>query len=405
MPDTFSIILSGGTPKQVAPPMSRLFGIDEKLAGQIAGASPIVLVENLTEDQATGARAALEDLASVGAELILKIGNVGSIPKVGWGGVPKIAGKPATDYTAPRPTPRPDAAPGTFCCPQCGAAFRLVPEPSASPSAAAPGSPPATKPARKPSGLAIKDSGFEEIPLPDSLKSLESPDELPDVPEVPSSPKAAPASPAPPAASPVKGAVPVSQVKPGHSAPMALEDFEAGLASDDDLLTDLDDGLPDVPDEPRQPVAPKSLPKKPSRKPVVQVTGLEDIEVDPLPPPAGGSAAAAKPGPPKPAAGARPAAAKPRAASPAATPAGGDPSERVNIFANKSTNPKMVELLAKIRGIGPEEAGQLASKPLVTVARNISRKQAEVIKQKFNENRISVRLSPVRASQRMKPAE
>ncbi|MHC4917038.1 MAG: hypothetical protein ACYTGB_16285, partial [Planctomycetota bacterium] len=78
---------------------------------------------------------------------------------------------------------------------------------------------------------------------------------------------------------------------------------------------------------------------------------------------------------------------------------------KANIFANKSNNPKMAELLAKIRGISVEEAEDLAQKPLVTVARNISRKQAEVIKRKFTENKISVRLSPVRASQRMKPPD
>ncbi len=398
MPESYSIILSGGTPGDVAPAMSQLFGIDQKLAGQIAGASPIVLVEDLNEDQAGGVRTALNELVSAGAEITLKAGSVGSIPKVGWGGVPKIAGRLATDYTAPAPEPAPGivSAPGTFCCPECGASFSLVREGAATPGAAAvPASAPV--PAAKPAApMGPRDSGFEEIPLPDALKALESPPDLPDVPEVPS---AAPAKQG--TAAPVGGAIPASQVKPGHSSPMALEDFEAGLASDDNLLADLDDGLPDVPDEPAKPVAAK----RPAKKPLVEVTGLDDIEVMPL----GGAAKAppaAKPAAPKakPAKKAKPAPAA-KSEAPAGDDAGGDPNQKVNIFANKNNSPKMVELLSKIRGVSPEEAEELASKPLVTVARNISRKQAEVIKKKFLQNRISVRLSPARASQRMKPAE
>jgi hypothetical protein len=407
--DSYSIILSGGTPTQVAPHMAKLFGIDEKLAGQIAGAAPIVLVEDLTEDQATGVRGALNDLAGAGAEITLKAGNVGSIPKVGWGGVPKIAGKPATDYTAPQPKPSPGivSAPGTFCCPACGATFKLVREGAADAPAASPPSAQAADAAK----MGVKDSGFEEIPLPDALKALESPPDLPDVPEIPAAPAAAPQPAAEAAPQPVGGAISASQVKPGHSAPMALEDFEAGLASDDNLLADLDDGLPDVPDEPPKPVPAK----KSKKKPLVNVTGLDEIEVQPLDQPAAPKAKAAAPKAKAAAPKAKAAAPKAKAAAPKARPVtasptahtepaaqgGGDPNEKVNIFANKSANPKMVELLAMIRGISPAEAEDLATKPLVTVARNISRKQAEVIKKKFNEHRISVRLSPARPSQRL----
>jgi ribosomal protein L7/L12 len=407
MPESYSIILSGGTPGDVAPAMSKLFGIDQKLAGQIAGASPIVLVEDLNEDQAAGVRGALDELVTAGADIALKAGNVGSIPKVGWGGVPKIAGKPATDYTAPQPPPGIVSAPGTFCCPECGANFKLIREGAAAAGAAqpAPAAPAATK---SPAQMGVKDSGFEEIPLPDALKALESPPDLPDVPEVPSAAAPAPGAGAP--AAPVGGAIPASQVKPGHSAPMLLEDFEAGLASDDNLLADLDDGLPDVPDEPAKPMPPKAPIKARAKSPLVEVSGMDDIEVMPL----GGAAKAApaaKPAAPKAAPKAKKAApaakAKPAKAKAKAPPGdlGGDPNEKVNIFANKSSNPKMVELLSKIRGVSPEEAEDLASKPLVTVARNISRKQAEVIRKKFNESRISVRLSPARASQRMKPVD
>jgi len=396
MADSYSIILSGGTPGQVAPPMSQLFGIDQKLAGQIAGASPIVLVEDLNEDQAGGVRAALQDLVVAGAEITLKAGNVGSIPKVGWGGVPRIAGKPATEYTSPAPPPSISSAPGTLCCPECGATFKLVKEGSPAAVAKQAGSAAAR--------MGARDSGFEEIPLPDALKSLESPPDLPDVPDIPDVPESSPAKPEKGAApAPAGGAISANQVKPGHSAPMALEDFEAGLASDDNLLDDLDDGLPDVPDEPAKPVPAKP----PAKKALVEVTGMDDIEVTPLDGPAKTASAAKPAAAPKAAPIAAPKAARPKPVQTAdATAAGGgDPNEKVNIFANKSNNPKMVELLAKIRGVSPEEAEDLASKPLVTVARNISRKQAEVIKKKFLENRISVRLSPTRASQRMKPPE
>ncbi len=399
MAESYSIILSGGKPADLAPAMSKLFGIDQKLAGQIAGASPIVLVEDLNEDQAAGVRGALDELISAGADIAMKAGNVGSIPKVGWGGVPKIAGKPATDYTAPQAAPGIVSAPGSFCCPACGATFKLIREGAvaSAPVAASPAAP-----AKSPAKMGVKDSGFEEIPLPDALKAMESPPDLPDVPEVPSA--AAPGAKAEAPAAPVGGAIPASQVKPGHSAPMALEDFEAGLASDDNLLADLDDGLPDVPDEPPKPVRAKAS----TKKPLVGVSGMDDIEVMPLGGPAK-AAPVAKPAAPKAvpkAMKAAPAKAAPAVkAKPPAGGTGGDADEKVNIFANKSNNPKMVELLSKIRGVSPQEAEEMASKPLVTVARNISRKQAEVIRKKFNESRISVRLSPARPSQRMKPID
>ncbi len=399
----YSIILSGGTPTEVAPAMAKLFGIDPRLAGQIAGAAPIVIVEDLDQGQAAGVRAALGELVAAGAEITVKAGSVGSIPKVGWGGVPKISGKLATQYTGPAAS----GGAGSFCCPSCGAVFRLVPEGASAPSAPAAAPPPAAAP--KPKPKSTQDSGFEEIPLPDALKALEAPPDLPDVPEIPSAAPKPAAAPQP--AQPVGGAISVNQVKPGHSAPMALEDFEAGLASDDNMLADLDDGLPDVPEE-----APRPVPaKKPLKKPLVQVEGLEEIGVQPLnappkaPPAAKPAALKARPAAPKAKAAAPRAmpAGKPRPATVAPSPedGGGDPNEKVNIFANKSNSPKMAELLAKIRGISVAEAEDLAQKPLVTVARNISRKQAEVIKKKFTEHKISVRLSPVRASQRMKPPD
>ncbi len=410
MADQHSIILSGGTPAEVAPAMAKLFAIDPKLAGQIAGAAPIVLVENLTAGQASGVRAALDELVSAGGQVEVKAGSVGSIPKVGWGGVPKIAGKPADQYTPPAPPAAAPGAPGTFCCPACGATFSLFQAGAA--AAAAPAAP-----APAPAKMTAKDSGFEEIPLPDALKALESPPDLPDVPEIPAAPPAAQpaaAAPAPePAPAPVGGAIPISKVKPGHSAPMALEDFEKGLASDDSLLADLDDGLPNVPDEPPRPVPAKRTAKKPLAN--VNVQGLDEIEVAPLgaPPPAARPAAPAAKAAPKarPAAPKAKAAAAPKAkAAPVAKAApagagGGDPNEKVNIFANRSNNPKLIELLAKIRGVSREEAQELAAKPLVTVAKNISRKQAEVIRRKFGESSISVRLTPTRASQRMKPPD
>ncbi len=400
-----SIILSGGTPADVGPAMAKLFAIDPKLAGQIAGAAPIVLVEDLTADQAGGVRAALDELAAAGAGIEVKAGSVGSIPKVGWGGVPKIAGKLATEYTSVAP-PAAAGAPGSFCCPACGASFTLVQQGAA-----------AAVPSPAPAGakMTAKDSGFEEIPLPDALKALESPPELPDVPEIPA---AAPAPKAEPQPQPVGGAIKASKMNPSSSGPMALEDFEAGLASDDSLLADLDDGLPDVPDEPVRPVPAKRA----AKAPLVNVQGMDQIGVQPLDAPAAPVAKAkaapvakakaapvakAKPAAPKakaaPVAKAKAAPSTRKIADPAA--GGGNPDEKVNIFANRSNNPELIGLLAKIRGVSEAEAEELAAKPLVTVAKNISRKQAEVIRKKFSESKISVRLTPVRASQRMKPPD
>jgi ribosomal protein L7/L12 len=389
-----SIVLHGGNPERLAPLLARLFGIEASLAAQIVRAAPIVLVEGLAAGQAAAVCTALSELTAAGAQIAVKTGPVGSIPKVGWGGIPKIAGKPATEYTA--------AADRGFTCPCCGASFTLVV--SSAPQAEAPAAVQGkSAAAHTPS---TKDSGFEEIPLPEALKSLESPPDLPDVPEVPSAGAAVPKPVAAP--QPKGGAISASKVKPNASAPMALEDFEAGLASDDSMLSDLDEGLPNVPDEPPKPVPVKPAPRPPTQrtvppkppgpaKQVLKVTGLDDLQIE-----GAGAAPAKNPAPPAKPAPAKPSPAKPSPAKPApakSTPApAGD--DKFNIFASRSNNPRMVELIAKIRGVSQEEAEELAQKPLVTIAKNISRKQAEVIRDKFAESRISVRMSPANPSQR-----
>ncbi len=419
-----ALVLSGGTAASVAPPLARLFGIDARLAGQIAGAAPIVLVDNLNDSQAAGVLAALADMTSAGARLEVKSGaELGSLPRVGWPGGPKIGGRAAADYAATSASAQAPAA-GELRCPCCGAALRLVAAEGAAPA-------PATAPAPAAGAAplprkAVKDSGFEEIPLPEALKSLEGgPGELPDVPDVPEAKPAKPVA-APPAPPVSKGAISVKKANPGSSAPMALEDFEAGLASDDQLMADLDDGLPQVPDE-----KPKPVPVKPAAPPAAAPVRAEDISVVPeaaKPAAAAPKARMVRPVTPqqavrqaltkptipvaKPAAPAAPAAA-PAVARPATsvptdkpgTGVTGDPAEKVNIYINKTNNAKVHELLAKLHNISVEEAAELANKTLVTVAKGISRAQAEVIKKKLAEYKVSARLSAVRLSQRTDAGE
>jgi len=396
-----AVVLSGGAAASLAPVLARLFGIDARLAGQIAGAAPIVLVDNLSESQAAGVSAALAEMAAAGARLEVKTGSLGSLPRVGWPGGPRIAGKPAVEYTAPFATG--PVIEGQLRCPCCGAALRLVP--IAGPAAPGPAARAAAAPA-----MGKRDSGFEEIPLPEALKALEgAPPELPDVPDVPEAkPAKAKAEPPPPVA---KGAVSVRNAKPGSSSPMALEEFEAGLASDDKMLADLDEGLPQVPDEKPKPVpiklapAPQTPPPRPAR--------VEEIGVAPAAPkPAAAPPQARMVRPMTPQEAARHVAARPATAVPSApaaakpgTAASGDPTERVNIYINKTNNPKVHELMAKLHNVSAEEAAELCNKTLVTVAKGVSRQQADVIKKKLNEYKVSARLSTVRLSQRTEPQE
>jgi ribosomal protein L7/L12 len=116
--------------------------------------------------------------------------------------------------------------------------------------------------------------------------------------------------------------------------------------------------------------------------------------------------AAPPPPPAKPPTAGRPVTAvKPTTAVKSDTSFTGDPNEKVNIYINKTNNPKVHELIGKLHNISAEEAADLANKPLVTVARNISRQQAEIIKKKLAEYRVSARLSAARMSQRTEPEE
>lgn len=422
--------MGAGPVQKTAPILVRLFAIDGRLAAQIASAAPIVLVSGLSAGQAEGVRAALGELAAAGVEIKVQSGDLGTLPQVGWPGVPKIAGRPATEHVAPPAATAGRAGPGAgpmIRCPACGATFRLAPDgapQAAAPAAAAPA--PAAGARRPPSAVNKETFGFEEVPLPEELREVApaaasrppAPADLPDVPELPSAPasKPPPSAPAPPA-SPPKSSV----------LPMALEDFEAGLAHDESLLADLDDGLPQVPEEKPRPVPIKPVTAKP-------VKDSGNISVEPLAPgktpvraPAGSRPPSARPMTPQQAARhalagkaggkpvAKPAAkpvAKPSAAprpptappapAPAAAPAG-DPGEKCNVFATGSNNPKLAELLSKIRGVPLEQAQELATKTVITVARNISRDKAEIIRRKFVEHRISVRVAPAGQSQRTSP--
>ncbi|HOX06690.1 MAG TPA: hypothetical protein PK280_09825 [Planctomycetota bacterium] len=415
---TCAVVLSGGAAASVAPPLAKLFGIEARLAGQIAGAAPIVLVDNLSTGQAAGVSAALAEMTAAGARLEIKAASdLGSLPRVGWPGGPKINGRAAAEYTAPAAAGAGSAADGQLRCPCCGAALRLIAAQGGAPAPAAAAAAPAAAPAGR---REAKDSGFEEIPLPDALKSLDAvSSELPDVPELPE-PKPVKVKAEPPPAPPaVKGAISMKNAKPGSSAPMALEDFEAGLASDDQMMADLDDGLPQVPDEKAKPVP--AAPPRPAALPAP--ISLDEITVQPeagRPAAAVPKAKAVKPMTPqqaarqvvaKPAAPvAKPATAvpaapapKPATAAPAAAPAtaaSGDPNEKVNIYINKTANPKVHELVAKLHNVSVEDAAALCDKTLVTVARGISRGQAETIRKKLAEYKVSARLSAVRLSQR-----
>lgn len=130
---------------------------------------------------------------------------------------------------------------------------------------------------------------------------------------------------------PTRGVLPVSAMDPRMSGPMAMEDFEAGLA--------------------------RKAPPHPPAEPAAPASGNGDSN-----------------------------AALQRMVAE-------NPDATCSIFIGKSNNPKVHELVAEIQGITSREAQKLCQKPVVPIVKDIPVSEAHSIKQRFLEININPRVT------------
>jgi ribosomal protein L7/L12 len=114
---------------------------------------------------------------------------------------------------------------------------------------------------------------------------------------------------------------------------------------------------------------------------------MPEPEPEPEPEPQTGADAPSAEGTPAPAPEAEPVGPAPQAAS------GGEDAGEFNVFASKSRKPELVELLMETQGIDQGEAEDLAQKPIIPIAKGVSKAQAEALKERFQAARISTRIS------------
>ena len=373
MSNTYSLVLLGrypGKDKPVAQALARAFGKDEQWGLPIVGATPINLLTGLSPAQAQAIHAALAEVEQAGSKIQLQAAADESCPTVSWPAEPRIQGRPVGAFGAAGGAPAPSAAGAPLACPHCGkpVQVRLFPPvqapaeaPQQIPQAgtARPKEPPTPRRASppvpipvpvpqqaqaprpvKPAAPAPAPDGLEElVPIQDfSPSSLTTPPQPMRLPQAPGKvlPEVPVVDSAPfPSAPQLGGPAPApSQSGPGLGLPVDLEAFEAGLQ------------MGPAPEAPEQ-------------------TGPPPEHVVP----------AVKPG-------------KRRRGAPPV-----DPDALCSIFIGKSRDSRVHELVAEIQGTSVEEAEDLCHKAVVPVVKDIPVREAEEIKQKFQELNVNPRLA------------
>jgi len=416
--------------------LATALGVQKAMVDQVVRAAPIVLFDGLTQVQAQEIVRALGAMVPAGVNFRVSILPEESIPRINWPMQPKIHGKALAEYDiAP-------ASPGggvSLTCPHCGKpiSLGLMGSGLAGPQEAAVAPIPMAQPAGAPAPW------WGAMPgMPPANVTPAIPVPPPNVPVV-----------APQAVNPPTGVISM-QSSPDHSGPIALEDFERALQKtapakpriEDDLLADLDgqlggfgngfgfDELEELPQakpgagrtdiaNPRSPDSeilktplPMPVPPPPRKAPpaaVQRVAPSAPAKAAPsAPAPVAGKGAPAsapkgvapksvspavpKRAPTAPTVSAAPAApAAPKSARSAAVSKAAGESGDYSIFVSKGKNPKLPELLAQICGISMDEAQKLATKIIIPVKKQVSKEEAESVKQKFIAAGISARITKI----------
>ncbi len=355
---------------QVAEALKSVLGLQEQVVGQIVSSLPIALFEGLAEGQARAIVQAMAPVEGAGAALEIASGPGGGYARMSWPEPPTIAGRDIDSFASA-------GVSGSIRCPVCGAALVLMPAGAGAPAPAAHVAAPVQ------TGPTFEVTGEDDLEM---LGEVAAGAGAPDVPQVPaaSRPPAAPTPSAAPAASGTKSGV-----------PMDLEDFEASFAQQaeeelgrDDVLQELGEaqGRPVGGTKPQAPAAgakapvrtagtrAQAPPVQPKKGPPVPRTGLgapSTVFIDPK------TAARRLHGKTR------------RKSGSGSAPSAG--TGTYSVFAAKSNKPRFLELVAQVRGISTQEARNLAKRQVVQVARDVSQKEAETIRDRFLAERFQAR--------------
>jgi hypothetical protein len=102
-PAAFSLVLLGrfeGKDQAVATALARDFGLDDAWGRKVVDASPIILLDELTEGQAQQIHSALSTVEEAGSRFEVQPGADPGFPKTHWPTPPLIKGRPITEYEA-----------------------------------------------------------------------------------------------------------------------------------------------------------------------------------------------------------------------------------------------------------------------------------------------------------------
>ena len=335
--------------------LARMLYVQEDLARQVISAAPCVIFDELSPAQAQGLNLALFPLRLAGARLNVSGEANSKLAKINWPQPPQISGIPVNNYGLPGPDPSRSA----FHCPSCGAqlnvAFSLAPE--AAPAPVAPPKPaaaaqvsaaPAPAPAALPGGIQV-----EEVDL-DELMASPSPSASPVAAGAEKQaaagggPQELPGAAAQAAQTTSVGGLEATPFTAAQGGPMQMDDFEQMYASDPNLQpVDLDE--PDLA-APIQPPKPPDKADQPSKAPA----------------------------PPKP--------------SPKSVPQAEDDQYSVHVNGDKS--PALVKALMELMMVDEKEAQTLAKRARITVAKSISKAQADWIKSRFAQDNLTAHIKP-----------
>lgn len=90
-----------GKDRAVAQGLSKLFGRDDAWGLQVVGASPCVLLHDLSSEQAQVVSDSLIDIENLGCQMDVQEGVDEGLPKVNWPAPARIRGRLVTEMTAP----------------------------------------------------------------------------------------------------------------------------------------------------------------------------------------------------------------------------------------------------------------------------------------------------------------
>jgi ribosomal protein L7/L12 len=386
---TYSVVLLGrfpGKDRVVASTLARDFARDDAWGAQVVGAAPIVLLDNLSFEQAAAVEGALADVEAAGSRIEVQEGVDPALSKLSWPTPPRIKGKLVSEYGAGAvgaagASGMTIGAPGAITaslmlpCPYTGQKMKLtltisitkadnqpmVAGVTANVSAAAPQPIPIPVPT---GARSASDSAYKPIPTPVVT------------------PRVASTAPVPRRMTPnagndqavIVGLDDLDELKPMEQFPAPKPTASASQS--------------------RQPQAPQARPQAPAR-PTNPAIPLPDVPVLHNQPPAPVAPTQLSTNQPMPddlmnapmdlsafeagvtASGIMRAATAQVADEPA------DDGSLCSVSIGKSPNSKVHQVVAELCGISQAEASRLCQKPIVTLATNISSPDAHTIKQRL----------------------